>query len=224
MTAEPHPSHIDWDGLWTFLLSLLIIVIGLALPFIFAYIHAFLIARKSTCSKHTSNLLVFGKRLIDGCADAEYRLRLDKASELINRTQIDRLLLLGGPSNDGDMSEAKAGLRYLNTQGIEKWGKIHLEERSCNTLENLRNAREMLLAEQVTRVTLITNRYHLARCSMIANSLGMQHVLCPAETDCRITPQIIGRLIPEALYILWFNTGKTWARLTRNRRMLRRVT
>lgn len=224
MIADPHPDNIDWDGLLTLLLTLMIIVIGFALPVIFTYIRAFLIARKSTCSGQTATLLVFGKRLNDGCADAEYRLRLDKASELINRTEIDRLLLLGGPANDGDISEAKAGLRYLNARGIKNRVKIHLEERSCNTLENLRNAREMLHAQQVTRVTLISNRYHLARCSMIANSLGIKHVLCPAETACTITPQFIARLIPEALYILWFNTGKTWARLTRNRRMLSRIT
>ena len=167
---------------------------------------------------------VFGKRLVAGAADNEYRLRLEKALQLI-REQPERLvLLLGGASSAGATSEAKCGLLYLQQHDLPEQCNIRLEEQSKNTLDNLRNARHMLQREQIGQVALISNRYHLARCRLIANSLKIEHTLCAAESTWAFNPATLLKLLIEAAYIHWFVVGKNWARLIGNTRMLGRVT
>jgi len=71
--------------------------------------------------------------------------------------------------------------------------------------------------------TLVSSRSHLARIGMIATSLGIPHRLWPAEDRFAPNAANLLALSTEAFYVLWFATGRGWARITRNRRMLARV-
>jgi uncharacterized SAM-binding protein YcdF (DUF218 family) len=225
MRIDQDYQGFDWDGLSTFLLTLLIIGGTLGLSLLVFYLHAWWIARSSHYDKPTDScLLVFGKRLQRGAVDTDYRLRLDRTAEFLAHNPQRIVILLGGSSMHEPLSEAKAGLDYLRAKGLGSPERIRLEEHSRNTLENLRQARKMLQNENCGDLLLITNRYHLARSSMIANSLGLEHLLCPAEAEFSLTAEMLGKLIFEAFYMLWFNTGKTWARLIGSQRMLKRVT
>ncbi len=225
MSSNPEPQGIDWDSLFTFFLTLVVVMFGLGLPLFVTYLHALRIAITSRCrTQHRACLLVFGKRLTNGVVDQDYRLRLDKAAELIEQDPDRSVILLGGTPRSEQVSEARTGLNYLKEKGVDGLSGILLEEGSRNTLENLRHARKILQSTDSSPTLLITNRYHLARSRMIASSLGIKHALCPAEASFPFTPSVMGRLVFEAFYILWFTAGKTWARLTGNQRMLRRVT
>jgi uncharacterized SAM-binding protein YcdF (DUF218 family) len=225
MLYYPDRKTIDWDGIWTLVLALFIILVSFGSLLFIAFLTAVLTGRKSNCSADESNcLLVFGKRLVDQGIDVEYQARLDKTLELL-KTEPNRLvIILGGPSQEGEISEAEAGLNYLNSQGVEPQTEIILEKQSQNTLQNLRQARDLLKAKQIYSTALISNQYHLARCHLIADSLGLAHCLIPAKPIDTNSLQMAGKLLFEALYILWFHTGKTWARITGNGRMLKRVT
>lgn len=225
MSLDPDPKGVDRDGLFTFLLTIPVVVLGLGLPLLITYLHALRIAMASHChGRHGACLLVFGKRLVHGAVDRDYRLRLNKTHELIQQNPHRRVILLGGAPRTACLSEAMAGLNYLKEKGVEHADSIQLEEGSRNTLENLRHARNMLEAAGANTALLITNRYHLARSRMIAKSLGIEHTLCPAEASIQLTPSMMGKLLFESYYILWFSVGKIWARLTDNQRMLKRVT
>ncbi len=225
MRFDPEQGDIDWDGLWTLLLSTLIIVITAAIPLFLTYLHVLRIARKSSsCPDACGGYLIFGKKLINGVADAEYRLRLEKIRQLVCEQPQCLVLLLGGMTSKNAPSEATSGLHYLQQHGLPVQANIRLEEQSKNTLDNLQNARQILQREQIDRVTLISNRYHLARCQLIANSLKIEHSLCAAETELTLDAVIAWKLLIEAAYIHWFVVGKNWARLVGNRRMLSRVT
>lgn len=162
--------------------------------------------------------LVFGKRSPDGQVDDEYKQRLEKAAELYH-AQPRPLILVGGYTTLGKPSEAAAGLTELRRIGVPDNAKVYLEEASRHTLENLRNARELCATQQI----LISNRYHLARCSLIATSLGISHVLCAAEAELENSFSTHLKLIKESFFILWFRIGHGWAWLTNNRRMLDRI-
>ena len=225
MCFDPEQDSVDWDGLWTMLLSILVIVITAAIPLFLTYLHVLRIARNS--SEHAdscSGCFVFGKRLVNGSIDDEYRLRLKRALQLILQQPERMVLLLGGTTSAGAPSEAATGLLYLQQHGLPEQCNIRLEEQSQNTLDNLQNARQILQREQIDQVTLISNRYHLARCRLIADSLKIVHTLCAAESMLTINPAMLWKLLIEAAYIHWFVVGKNWARLTGNRRMLGRVT
>jgi len=161
---------------------------------------------------------------VNGSVDNEYRLRLKKASQLIHEQPGCLVLLLGGTTSAGAPSEAASGLFYLQQYGLPEQSNIRLEEQSKNTLDNLQNARQMLKREKIDQVALISNRYHLARCQLIANNLKIKHTLCAAESALAINVATLWKLMIEAAYIHWFVVGKNWARLIGNRRMLGRVT
>jgi uncharacterized SAM-binding protein YcdF (DUF218 family) len=225
MRIDQDYQGFDWDGLFTFLLTLLVIGVTLGLSLIIFYLYAWWVARSTLRTKPANAcLLVFGKRLQRGSIDTDYRLRLDKTAEFLVHDPQTRVILLGGAPMHEQLSEAKAGFDYLKAKGVDSPEHIQLEERSRNTLENLRQARKMLERENCADLILITNRYHLARSRMIANSLGLKNRLCPAEAAFSWSAKVIGKLAFEAFYMLWFNTGKSWARLIGSQRMLQRVT
>ena len=62
---------------------------------------------------------------------------------------------------------------------------MQLESESRDTLQNLRNARVMLGEGMRSRVTLLSSRYHLARCALFARQLGYDWELCAAEPRLR---------------------------------------
>ena len=74
------------------------------------------------------------------------------------------------------------------------------------------------------RVTLLSNRYHLARCALFARQLGYDWELCAAEPRLSMNPATLLRLAGEAFFVAWSDIGTRWARFIGDRRMLSRVT
>ena len=67
----------------------------------------------------------------------------------------------------------------------------------------------------------MTNRFHLARAGLMAETLGIAHRLCAAETGWRAMP---GASVQEAVLVHWFLVGRTFCRVTGHARMLARIT
>lgn len=226
MRFDPEQRDIDKDGLWTMLLSCTIILFTAGISLFLTIAHTLKLAKNSSYSTDNSSdcYFLFGKKLANGTADIDYQRRLDKTLQLIQEQPHRLILLLGGVTSPGTVSEAAYGLRYLQQHGAPEAHNIQLEEQSKNTLDNLQNARRMLQQAQITQVTLISNRYHLARCQLIANSLKIKHKLCAAEATLKVNPTLLLKLLIEGIYIHWFIVGKYWARIIRSQRMLERVT
>jgi uncharacterized SAM-binding protein YcdF (DUF218 family) len=166
-------------------------------------------------------VLVFGKALRDGQPDADYRKRLAHALALAQHQPRRPLILLGGGAPGA--SEAEVGLRELQALGLPEAVPVRLEDQSLDTLQNLRNARQILAAEGPARVLLLSNRYHLARCSSLARALGLDARPCAAEPRFRLREQGLARLLQEGAFLCWLEVGTAWARLIGHRRMLERV-
>jgi uncharacterized SAM-binding protein YcdF (DUF218 family) len=170
-------------------------------------------------------LLVPGKRLVDERPDRDFAERLRCAAGLAGLPNPRPILILGGLTGRARISEAAAGERYLRSLPGGSALLIRGEATSHDTLTNLRNVREMLGWQSTgATVTVVSNRYHLARIGLIAESLGIRHRLCPAEPAFAPDRAMWRQLLKEAFFYLWFRVGKGWATLTFNRRMLGRVT
>jgi uncharacterized SAM-binding protein YcdF (DUF218 family) len=222
---------IDWDGLATFGLTVAVVLAGLGLPLLFTTARVLAIGlgarHRTTASLPPSPMLVvFGKRLIRGRPDADYRARLTATARLMADHPGCRILVLGGCTGMATISEAEAGARLLRRAPGAAACRIDLEQASVNTLTNLRNVRTLLAHEEARGpLLLISNRYHLARVGQMAGSLGLAHQLRAAEgIAAALGPATLWRWPLEGFYSIWFATGKRWAILTRNRRMLARVT
>lgn len=234
---EPDPgpcarsdSGIDWDSLVTMVLTIVVVAALAGLPLLLALGRVGWIGLRAGGGAAGDPLVVFGKRLVDDAVDADYRARLVTAAALAGKGR-RRIILLGGRTGDAPLTEAEAGQRFL--QGLPGGGDldIELEQASSNTLTNLHNLRRLLSnptqapAGPAEAMTLITNRYHLARVDQMAASLHLPHRCCAAETRrLALRPGQLPKWLVESFYVTWFITGKLWAMATGNRRMLARIT
>lgn len=175
-------------------------------------------------SNETHCLLVFGKHAPMGQTDADFERRLDRAAAVLNSGGGAEVLLLGGGPM-GVPTEAEVARAGLLARGIADNGRFYLEDASRDTLQNLRNARDLMRSHGVRApVTLLSSRYHLARCLQFARQLGLDADVCAAESRFTWSWRMAGKLGSEAVYVCLTDVGTRWARLIRSQKMLSRVT
>jgi uncharacterized SAM-binding protein YcdF (DUF218 family) len=218
----------DRDVLHTLIVAGAACVLSAGLVYVGYFLHVLRVARKAPCLPERGEcLLLFGKHAPHGRIDADFALRLERATLLWQRRPPRSLVLLGG-GPEGMPTEAETARQALFARGIAADAPLRLEGASRDTLQNLRNARELLqtsaAGEPFGRVTLLSNRYHLARCALFAGQLGLDWELCAAEAQLPMHIRTVWRIAGEAAYVCWSDIGTRWARLIGHRRMLARVT
>lgn len=161
-------------------------------------------------------LLVFGVHAPQGAITHDFALRLEKARALHEQDPNSRIVVLGGRQGADGRTEATIGAEYLRTRGVPKTC-VMPEDKSSNTVENLRYARQILGTSLGNPVVLISNRYHLARTRFIAKNLGISHTLCAAEERLYLNAHTLVRILQEAYYLHWAMAGSAWAWLTDRR-------
>ncbi|MFC3550678.1 YdcF family protein [Lysobacter cavernae] len=198
-------------------------VLSAGLVYVGYFVHVLRIARKASClPAHGQCVLLFGKHAPQGRLDRDFAARHDRAVSLWQERPPVSVVLLGGGA-PGEASEAELARQGLFARGLALDAPLRLEAQSRDTLQNLRNARQLLGDGMRTRVTLLSSRYHLARCALFARQLGFDAELCAAEPRLRLDPHMWLRLAGEAGYVCLTDIGARWARLIGHRRMLARV-
>ncbi len=95
--------------------------------------------------------------------------RLDKALAYLQEQDQITVIVSGGKGPDEPVSEAQCMRDYLVEHGIEP-ERIHMEDVSHNTYENLTNSAalmEELGLEEEDGVVLVSNGFHLTRARML---------------------------------------------------------
>ena len=214
----------DRDVLHTGVVALSACVLSAGLVYVGYFVHVLRVARRAPCVPERGEcVLLFGKHAPRGEVDADFAARLDRAAHLWRARPPAHWILLGGGA-PREPTEAEVARSGLLARGLSADAPLHLEAHSRDTLQNLRNARELLGEGMRRRVTLLSNRYHLARCALFARQLGYDWELCAAEPRLRLGPKTFARLAGEAFFVCWTDLGTRWARLIGSRRMLARVT
>lgn len=232
----------DGDVLHSGFIAAAACILSAGLLYVGYLIHVVRVARRAPCRPEQGDcVLLFGKHAPRGRIDPDFQARLDRALMLWNERRPSRVVLLGGGA-DGEDTEAEVARTALLARGLDARVPLQLEGQSRDTLQNLRNARELLrggairlmgalpqvplqaVTDALPRVTLLSNRYHLARCALFARQLGFDCELCAAEPRLPWGPRSLLRLAGEAAYVCWSDVGTRWARLIGHRRMLARVT
>lgn len=217
----------DADVLHAAVVTLLAVVLSAGMVWLGYVVHVWRIARHAPTSLPGRwVVLVFGRQLVADEPERDYRGRLARALMLLRRGTASRMLLLGGRSG-GTRSEAQAGHAWLQRQGLPRDARLELEQESIDSLENLRHARGLLQGgdrgEVLPPVALLTSRYHLARCLLLARRLGFDGHPVAAEGTLPRTPRYVALLLMEAAYLMWIDLGARWARLIGHRRMAARI-
>jgi uncharacterized SAM-binding protein YcdF (DUF218 family) len=216
--------HLSDRDVWHSLtVSALAVLLSGGLLWLYFLIRTLLLAARAPLRpRFATTLLLFGKRLDGDAIDADYAARIERVLAL-SRERPYTLLLLGGRTGAG-LSEAAAALQRLRERGLPDDADVRCEDASTDTLENLRNARELLGPDAAARVALVSSRYHLPRCLLLARSLGLDAEIVAAEPRLRPGARVLARLVLEASYCLWVDVGGRWARLIGHRRMVDRLT
>ena len=216
---------IDRDALHAGVVAAMACVFSAGLVYAAYFVHVLRVARRASCEpEHGESLLVFGKHAPHGRIDADFAARLERAASQWQRKLPQRVMLLGGGA-PGMPSEAEIARDSLRRRVAVGDVPLLLEAQSRDTLQNLRNARTLLRASASPGcVTLLSNRYHLARCALFARQLGFDWELCAAESEWRWQPRGLLCIAGEAAYVCWSDIGTRWARLIGSQRMLSKVT
>jgi len=131
------------------------------------------------------------------------------------------IFILGGITDDTDISESKAGGIFLEKNGVPS-KNIVLEESSRNTLENLKQFK-LSSAVKNTNYILVSNQYHLSRAVVMANGFNLQVTPCSAEKELKFSMMFIINILIEAFHLHWYLVGKYFAKITNNKRMLSKI-
>lgn len=94
--------------------------------------------------------------------------------------------------------------RYLVEQGIP-CNRIFEDNLSKNTIENLQNAKNILIAKNLPlNVVIATNNFHEYRCQLYASSIGIESEAISADTriDLLVTSWI--REVPGIILFILF--------------------
>jgi len=215
---------IGRDGLAMFALSALLIVATGGLTYAFAMSRVVRDAtRRQKVLPDGTPIVVLGVQLSeDGSPVLEFQERLDHGAALLARANHGEIVVLGGVTRPASPSEADVGGDYLIRRHDVAAERIQRERRSHHTLENLRFYRYGP-ANLERPVALVTSRYHMARACLMARGLGLAVLPSPSDRGPRGALRILGRLPWEALLIHWYVVGSTFARITGNDRMAKRI-
>jgi len=196
------------------LLSNLVILVTLGLSYIWHWFRIFRLAKTSaTDARDPKAVIVLGLRLQENKPVNDFVLRLDRALTLYQDYDAIKFIILGGFTGSSRLTEAQCGADYLVRHGMSA-NNIHREESSRHTFENLVCARDLIESNGSGRPVIISNRYHLARCQVFANELGLDCELCAAEDSFTPGLKNFFHICLEAYYIHWFMVARLWSKAT----------
>ena len=215
-------NKIDFDGYAMFLLSIILMIATAGLSYLICFRKIFNTANSVTsdCDKDAT-VFVLGKKLINNKPDLEYVQRLKRAHDILIKNKNSQVIILGGKTGDATITEAHAGRLFLEKNQIEPL-RIHLEEASRNTIENIKNAIDIFDLKN-KNIAIVSNRYHLARAKKMANGFGLKVDLCAAEKERSFNLRLLLKIMIESFHIHWYISGQFYANLTNNTRIINRI-
>ncbi|MFC3875000.1 YdcF family protein [Neisseria musculi] len=121
---------------------------------------------------HADAAVVLGAAAWDKRPSPVFQERINHGIALYQSGRVEKLVFTGGTPKKGFMTEAEVGRRYAIKQGVPA-RDILFENKSRNTYENLHNARQLLRANGIGSVIIVSDPYHTARAAAIAKELGL---------------------------------------------------
>ena len=125
-------------------------------------------------------IIVLGAQVRKDGPSVVLRYRLDAAIDYLNENPSTVCIVSGGQGANEPFSEAEGMSEYLVKNGIEK-NRILLEDKSTNTVENIRYSKE-LMELSYSNVGIVTNNFHMFRAVRIAKAQGLKGV-CGIAAD-----------------------------------------
>lgn len=113
------------------------------------------------------------------------------------------VIVCGGRGRDEPCAEAQAMATYLVRAGMPE-ERVFQDAASCNTVENLKHAGEIMRRQGFRTAALVTSDYHVTRALWIARDMGMRMQAVPAASPWRRYFRLKVRVRETASWILYF--------------------
>lgn len=119
-------------------------------------------------------IIVLGAQVREDGPSVVLKYRLDEAYEYLKDNEGTVCIVSGGKGSNEPCTEAEAMEKYLVDRGMEP-SRIIREDRSQNTLENLRFSKELIKTGDAS-VGIVSNNFHIFRGTAIAKKQGYTEV------------------------------------------------
>jgi uncharacterized SAM-binding protein YcdF (DUF218 family) len=104
--------------------------------------------------------------------------RAAHAAELYRQGLAPYVLASGGPTHP-ETTEAAALARLLERDGVPR-ERVVLEDRSLNTIQNIRNSQAIMAEHGWHSAILVTEPFHIRRATLVAEDFGLKVWPSPA--------------------------------------------
>lgn len=159
----PHPIQI---------IIIVSLVLGIAL---FLFVEGCILSRfYSKGEENLDCIIVLGAQVKENGPSRVLRYRLDAAYDYLESNPETECIVSGGQGYNEPWSEAEGMYRYLTEKGIDP-SRIHMENQSTNTVENITFS-EQFLDKDTDYVGIVTNNFHVFRSTRLAKHAGYHHI------------------------------------------------
>lgn len=121
--------------------------------------------------KNLDAIIVLGAQVWPSGPSFSLKYRLDTAITYLEENPDTICIVSGGQGYNEPFTEAQGMYDYLTAHGIAP-DRIRREERSTNTVENIRFSRQLLQPDE-TKIGIVTNDFHVYRGVSIARKSGL---------------------------------------------------
>lgn len=168
-------------------------------------------SRASYPVRRADAIVVLGARVMpDGELSTTLEHRIETAYAAYEQKLADQFIVCGARGSDEPVTEAFAMAQYLRARGVPE-SRIHLEDQSIDTEQNLLGARSIMEARGLTSALLVTSDYHMTRALWLSADVGVDVAAYPAPGPDLWHNRAVARL-KEAL---------SWTKYFVQRRVLR---
>lgn len=171
-------------------------LIGAALYFAFNLWQVWSVGRSDE-ARSVDAIVILGAAQYDGRPSPQLVARLDHAIELWHDGRSRLLIVTGGKQQADRFTEAEAAAKYLQDSGVPIEA-IALENSGRTTRESLLGVRQILIAQGMHSLLIVTDPYHALRARLIAQDLDIQTYVSPTRTSTVQGSENLRRHIREA--------------------------
>jgi uncharacterized SAM-binding protein YcdF (DUF218 family) len=143
-------------------------------------------ARVMTVGEHDDTrpadaIVVLGTGEYSGWPSHPFGTRLERALFLYEEGLAPVVIVAGGDPEGDSYTEAAAGVRYLEHQGLPPDALLTVQ--GNNTYENLLEVKVLTKREGLETVLLVSERFHMLRSLTMADDLDIQAYASPTSTS-----------------------------------------
>ncbi|GAA0194990.1 YdcF family protein [Fulvivirga kasyanovii] len=144
--------------------------------------------------------IVLGAGTNEGKLSPVFKERVNHAINLYQQGIVDHIIFTGGFGEGQSMSDSKAAMLYAVEEGVPE-AKMFIEEKSCITFENLKNAKILMDNHGMKTALIVSDPLHMKRAMRISDSHGINGKPSPTPTSMyRSWDAKLDALVYESFY------------------------